>query len=187
MDLFEAVYSRRAVRGFTEEAVNKGILNKLIDAAIQAPSAMNQQRWSFTIIRKHDLLEQISTKSKIHMLRTSSVGLASHHFLDILEDKNFNIFYGAPVLIVIGGPTDNSWTNTDCSLAAENLMLAACALGLGTCWIGFAQGWLATTEGKHAIGLESDQIAVAPIIVGHPKAEAPRIARHAPNVRWIDN
>ena len=43
MDLKEAIYGRRAVREFTAESVDEKMLRQLIDAAIQAPSAVNQQ------------------------------------------------------------------------------------------------------------------------------------------------
>jgi nitroreductase len=43
MDLREAIYTRRAVRDFTAEPVEEKALRQLIDAAVQAPSAVNQQ------------------------------------------------------------------------------------------------------------------------------------------------
>ena len=43
MELMEAIYNRRSVRFYTEETVDKDIINKLIKAGIQAPSAMNVQ------------------------------------------------------------------------------------------------------------------------------------------------
>jgi Nitroreductase family len=80
----------------------------------------------------------ISREAKAHMLKSSPVGLMSHHFQEILNDPNFDIFYGAPALIVISTGTQIPWAVEDCALAAENLMLAARGMGLGTCWIGFA-------------------------------------------------
>jgi len=68
-----------------------------------------------------------------------------------LNDPNFDIFYGAPALIVISTVTQIPWAIEDSALAAENLMLAARGMGLGTCWIGFAQAWLGTPEGKAAL------------------------------------
>ncbi|WP_246738119.1 nitroreductase family protein [Bradyrhizobium sp. CCBAU 051011] len=95
--------------------------------------------------------------------------LASHHFLHILNDPKFDIFYGAPGLVVISAAA-GPWALADFSFAAENLMLAAHAAGLGTCWIGFAQGWLGTCEGKPALKLPETDIPLTPIIVGHPKS-----------------
>ena len=102
-----------------------------------------------------------------------------------LRDTGFDIFYGAPALIVISSVVDNQWAIENCALAAQNLMLAACAEGLGTCWIGFAQMWLVTPEGKAVLGVPSVYVPVAPIIVGHPKAPPPPVPRKPPEVRWI--
>jgi len=185
MDLIEAIYTRRAIREFTAEPVDDKVLRQLIDAAIQAPSAVNQQPWSFLVVQNKVLLAQISREAKAHMLRTSPVGLASHHFQELLSDSKFDIFYHAPVLIVISTVAQSPWAVEDCSLAAENLMLVARAFGLGTCWIGFAQTWLGTPEGKATLNLPASYVPVAPIIVGHPKAAPPPVPRKEPEIRWI--
>lgn len=74
----------------------------------------------------------------------------------------------------------------DCCLAAENLMLAAFAKGLGSCWIGFAEIWLRSPEGKKALGIPSEQVAVAPIILGYPGGNPVAPGRCAPEIVWID-
>jgi nitroreductase len=185
MELIEAIYSRRAVREFTAEPVDGQMLQQLIDAAIQAPSAVNQQPWSFSVVRDKALLARISHEAKAHTLRTTPVGLASHHFQEILSNPNFDIFYHAPALILISTVAQSPWAVEDCSLVAENLMLAARAFGLGTCWIGFAQAWLGTSEGKAALNLPGTYVPVAPIIVGHPKSAPPPVPRKKPEIHWI--
>jgi len=185
MELKEAIYRRRSVREFTTELVDQDMLRDLIDAAVQAPSAVNQQPWSFCVVRDKALLARISLEAKAHMLKVSAVGLLSHHFLETLNDLTFDIFYHAPVLIVISSIAESPWTVENCSLAAQNLMLVACGAGLGTCWIGFAQAWLRTPEGKAALELPSSYVPVAPIIVGHPKSAPPVVPRKQPEIRWI--
>ena len=185
MDIKETIYGRRAVRDYSAEAVDENTIRALIDAAVQAPSAMNQQPWSFCVVRDKAVLGTISRESKAHMLRHSPAGLISHHFEEILNDTSFDIFYRAPVLIVICAMGDIPWAVEDCSLAAQNLMLAARGAGLGSCWIGFAQNFLGTPEGKAALGLPPACKPVAPIIVGHPKAMPQPVARTAPDIRWV--
>jgi len=185
MDLKEAIYTRRSTREYTTQPVDDKTIRELIDAAIQAPSAVNQQPWSFCVIRDRSVLSRISRHAKTHMLKTTPVGLMSHHFSAILNDANFDIFYGAPVLILISIVAEMSWATEDAALAAENLMLAARGAGLGSCWIGFAQGYLATGEGKAALNLPPACQPVAPIIVGHPKAAPAPVPRKEPDVRWI--
>jgi nitroreductase len=185
MDLREAIYTRRAVREFTDAPVDEKTLRQLIDAAIQAPSAVNQQPWSFCVVRDKAVLARISHEAKAHMLRTSPAGLVSHHFREILSDPKFDIFYHAPALIVISTVVESPWAVEDCALAAENMMLTARGAGLGTCWIGFAQTWLGTPEGKVALSLPATYVPVAPIIVGHPKSTPPQVPRKEPEIRWI--
>ena len=56
MELMEAICGRRAVRSYTEEFISLETLKRLVDAAIQAPSAINAQPWHFTIIRNQAAL-----------------------------------------------------------------------------------------------------------------------------------
>lgn len=185
MDLKEAIYTRRAVREFTGEPVDEKTIRELISAAIQAPSAVNRQAWSFTVVRDKALLGRISENAKAFMLKNLPAGPMGDHFREHLSDPHANIFYHAPVLIVIAHKGETAWAAEDCALAAQNLMLAARAAGLGTCWIGLSQAWLGTGEGKAALGLAADQLPVAPIIVGHPKFAPPAVARNEPDIHWI--
>lgn len=186
MDLNEAIATRRAVRAYKPDAVDDVTIRALIDAAIHAPSAMNEQPWTFTVLRSQPLLDRISQNAKTHMLRTTPAGLLSHHFSDILSDETFQIFYHAPALIVISSRSEGPWATIDCTLAAQNLMLAARDRGLGTCWIGFAQSWLGTPEGKQALQLPPSYVPVAPIIVGHPVAFPPAVPRKPAEINWIE-
>lgn len=185
MDIKDAIYGRRAVREYTNESVDEKLLVQFINAAIQAPSAVNQQPWSFMVIRDQALLDRISREAKAHMLETLPAGAMGDHLRQLLGEPECQIFYHAPILILISVVAESPWAVEDCSLAAENLMLSAHAAGLGTCWIGFAQGWLATSKGKEAIGIPSAYVPVAPIIVGHPRTSPAPVPRKQPDIRWI--
>ena len=185
MDVFEAIHHRRATRDFTAEPVAVRAINKLIDAAIWAPSAVDQQPWLFTVIRGQALLDKISAESKKQMLAEMDGGSKHAGFREHLTNPAFHIFYHAPVLILISALQQGDWATEDAALAAENLMLAATAEGLGTCWIGFAQRWLASAEARKLIDLPAQYLPVAPIIVGHPKAAVPPVPRKIPTVQWI--
>ena len=185
MELKEAIYTRRSVRDFTPEPVDEKAIRDLIDAAVEAPSAVNAQPCGFCVVRDKTVLATISREAKAHMVETTPVGLMSHHFSELLNDPKFDIFYHAPALILICAVADIPWAVEDCALAAENLMLAARSSGLGTVWIGFAQSWLGTPEGKALLKLPAQYKPVAPIIVGHPKSTPPPVPRKQPEIRWI--
>ena len=181
MNIEEAISGRRSVREYTTQAVDERTIDRLIAAAIHAPNAVNQQPWTFAVVRDQKLLDRVSQVAKAHMLAgPHAAGFRSH-----LSDPKFHIFYHAPVLILISAVKQGPWIVEDCALAAENLMLSAYASGLGSCWIGFAQGYLNTAEGKKAVGLAEACVPIAPIIVGHPKSAAPAVPRNKPEVRWI--
>lgn len=185
MELLEAINGRRSVREYTEAPVDDAVLHELIGAAIQAPSAINQQPWSFIVVKDPARLTRISDQAKSYLLR-ASLGAPAHPFREMLNDPQFHIFYHAPVVVVIAAAEATDWAVEDCALAAENLMLAAYAKGLGTCWIGFAQHWLATSDGKAALGVPANYAPIAPIAVGHPRRQPPPVPRKDPEVRWID-
>jgi len=184
MDLIDAIYGRRAVREYTSEPIDAAVVEQLINAAIQAPSAVNRQPWLFTVVTDQALLGQISENSKAYLLSEPPKG-GGDRYRDLLSDPDFQIFYHAPVLIVISAKELSSWAVEDCSLAGQNVMLAAYATGLGTCWIGFAKDWLNTPEGKAVLGLAPACVPVAPIIVGRPKRPPPPVPRKEPEVHWI--
>ena len=163
MDLLEAIRKRRSVREYTGEPVDDTVLRELIEAAVLAPSAINQQPWTFVVIKDADRLAQISRKAKSHLLK-ASLSAPAHPFREMLNDPDFDIFYHAPALVVIAAADPTDWAVEDCALAAENLMLAAYAMDLGTCWIGFAQNWLATPEGKAELGIPATYAPIAPIV-----------------------
>jgi nitroreductase len=184
MDVSEAISVRRSVRDFKSERISRGAIEALIAAAIQAPSAMNEQPWIFSVIEDQLLLDRISAAAKAHMLQHEAAGASPSPVRQLLSDPGFHIFYHAPALIVISAKGNGRWAVEDCALAAENMMLAACAAGLGSCWIGFAQTWLGTAEGRAALQLSRDDLPVAPIILGHPKTSAPHVARRPADIRW---
>jgi nitroreductase len=185
VDLNEAIAGRRSIREYTPRPVDEATIRRLIDAASHAPNAVNQQPWTFTVVRDQAVLNRISRDAKSHMLATMDASPHAGHFRERLSDPNFQIFYHAPVLVLIAAIAEGPWIVEDCSLAAENLMLAAYAGGLGTCWIGFAQSYLNTPAGKRGLGLPAACVPVAPIIIGHPKAVAAPVPRSVPTIGWV--
>ena len=181
MDAMQAIYERRAVRSYTTRRVDPEMIRTLIDAAIQAPSAVNQQPWAFVVIQDSRLLERLSARSKQLMLAQVKPGSALWEHSGMLKDPAFNVFYDAGTLIVVCAARGDWPANEDCCLAAQNLMLAAHALGLGTCPIGFAREALNEPDAKRELGIPADHSVVMPIIVGypreHPAATPRRVAR----------
>lgn len=182
MHVMDALYHRRAVRSYAPRPLDESIVRPLIDAAVQAPSAMNLQPWAFVVVLDPEILRALSDRAKAHLIRatTSSSPLAA--YLDDLHSPAFNIFYDAPALVVICATSSEPGAAEDCALAAQNLMLAAHAHGLGTCWIGFARPWLNEPDGKAALGIPDSYAPVAPIIIGYPAGPTEVHPRRKPEI-----
>ena len=56
IDLEKALFGRRAVREYTDESIDEAAIRLLIRAAVQAPSAVNEQPWAFTVRVSADVL-----------------------------------------------------------------------------------------------------------------------------------
>ena len=84
MDLNEAIAGRRSTREYKAEGVDEQTIRRLIDAAVLAPSAVNQQPWTFTVVRDQDVLDRLSRAAKSHMLSTMPTGSQSPSCLGLI-------------------------------------------------------------------------------------------------------
>jgi nitroreductase len=119
MDFHDLIKKRYSVRGYQSREVEKEKLEKVLDAARLAPTAVNKQPFSFIVIE---------TKGR--------------------EDELKRIYHAdwfseAPLVICACAVKSESWTRrdgrnyveVDTAIAMDHLILAATELGLGTCWI----------------------------------------------------
>jgi nitroreductase len=182
MEVLTAIAQRRAIRAYTEEVVDRDTVGRLIEAAVQAPSAMDLEPWAFVTFEGKSRLREFSQKAKEELRRTGTD--LSPEARRRLSDPSFDIFYGAPLLIVICATSAQSQAAEDCCLAGQNLMLAAHGAGLATCPIGFARQWLNLPEAKREIGIPEELVPVFPLILGHPSEHPPPRGRRRPTILW---
>lgn len=190
MTVFEAIVKRRAVRAYRPDTLDKDTVRELLKAAVRAPTAMHAEPWAFAVIQGRPLLKRYSDLAKATWSTEQNGSHAIAHptapshaqAASMFAHPDFNLFYNASTLIVIGARTLGGFVAADCWLAAENLMLAACAMGLGTCCIGSAVPVLNRTDVKAELQLPPDFQSVAPIIVGLPSGETPATTRRDPDV-----
>ena len=180
--LMDAIFHRRAVRSFSEREVDEATVNKLLAAAVQAPSAMNLQPWGFAVFHGHPRLRDYSERAKLHLVATYPPTFELHPRTDLYENPSYDLFHGADTLIVIYSTSGALHPNEDCCLAAENLMLAAYGLGLGTCPIGYARPWFDLPETKRELGIPEHYRAVFPLVMGYPGGLTADPGREEPNV-----
>lgn len=180
--LMDAIYHRRAVRSYSDEAVTEEAVLQLLRAAVQAPSAMNQQPWGFGVFHGRKRLRDYSERAKRHLVATYPTTFEAHSRSELYENPSYDFFHGAGTLIVIYATQGRLNPSEDCCLAAENLMLAAYGLGLATCPIGFARGWFDLLGTKRELDVPEHYSAVMPITVGYPAGLTSPAPRDEPNV-----
>jgi nitroreductase len=177
---------RRSIRDYEDKPVPTDLVRELIEKACLAPSSGNGQPWKFIVINDRTLIKRLSDESKKNLVSDmeKSPGHPSLRYEAALKNEAFNVFYNAPCLVIVVGPSGLYSTRMDCALFAAYFMLGAADRGLGSCWVNL--GSHIRDEGlKKEIGLPEDHTIVAPIIVGWPKAIPPPAERKKPQILKI--
>jgi nitroreductase len=177
MELKEAIRTRRSVRKYKSDPIPEETVKELLELAAWAPSGMNTQPWLFAVVTGDEYLKELSGRSRDFMLKLMADVPAMANYRTLLSNPDFNIFYGAPVLVLIYGNQSAFTYTNDCSMAAINLMLAAWEGGIGSCWIGFARGYCGTPGFMKELNVPDGYELVAPVILGYPAVSPGQVAR----------
>ena len=187
-DIIEVIKNRRSVREYKTEQIPDEEIGFLIDCAWYAPSGFNMQPWSFLVIKNKEVLKKISEsgkKSMIPMLEPmKNASQKARDFLVFLKTKGTDMFYNAPVLVIILGNKNAPTVDFDCPMAAQNMMLAAHSRGIGSCWVGGVLPALMDEKLLKEIGAPEGYKAVAPLIFGYPKGKTPMPEKIKPEIIW---
>jgi len=188
-DVIEIIKTRRCIREYKEDQIPDEDIIFLIDCAGYAPSGLNMQPWAFLVIQNKDKILKLSEtckKSMIPLLENmKNTSKVASEFLTFLKQKGSDIFYGAPVLVIILGNRKAATAVYDCAMAAQTMMLAAQSIGIGSCWIGAAQHSLMDENILRELGAPEGYIHVAPLIFGYPKGSTQMPERVEPKVVWV--
>ena len=178
MDAMEAILTRRSTRNFRPDAVEEDKLEKILNAARQAPSGGNNQTNHFLVIRNRDVLDKLvgMTESAFAEMEVDEDTHSSLRHAILASKKGGYVFcYNAPVLIVVANRRDYGNNMADCACAIENMMVAANALDLGSCWINQLR-WLneepALVEYLRSLGMKECERVYGAVIVGYPATDS---------------
>jgi nitroreductase len=188
-DVIEVIKTRRCVREYLDKEISDTDIKFLIDCAVYAPSGLNMQPWGFLVIQNRDKIMQLSETCKKSMIPwlegIKNTSKSAAEYLSFLKMKGSDIFFGAPVLVIILGNRNAPTAVYDCAMAAQTMMLAAQSIGIGSCWIGAAQRSLMDEKLLREIGAPEGYIHVAPLIFGYPKGKTEMPERKEPKVVWV--
>ena len=147
-DLLPVIQQRRSIRRYTAEPVPRDVLQKLLDAAIWAPSPHNRQPWRLAVVQ--DVVQKeglaIAMGERLRVDRLESGDSEDLVLKDVERSRQF--LTKAPVLLLFcmsmldmdeypdvrRGQAERMMAVHSVALAAQNLLLAAHASGLGACW-----------------------------------------------------
>ena len=185
MDFYDVIRSRRSCRVFSGQPVEREKLERIVEAALWAPSGKNRQNYRVFVVagQKKDDLVDIADRS-FPFIEESLRKLYDEKIVNFTRNF-FRTLGGAPVLLVFFSvPTDEGhFVDTQTvSAAIENALLAATYEGLGACWT--VNPVHLRDEVNNVLGAEGmDLIAFVP--VGYPGKEPPTPPRKEGRVKWV--
>ena len=155
--VLDNIATRTSIRDYEARPVEKEKIEKMLRAAMAAPTAMNKQPWHFVVVDQRNVLDALA---------------GANPYAKMLKK--------APLAIVVCGNTDKMiegggrdfWIQ-DASAATENLLLAAHAMGLGAVWTGAYPSEERCISISKVLSLSDNLIPLNMIVVGYP-AEQPQ-------------
>jgi nitroreductase len=165
------IKNRRSIRKYKPEQIDDKELETIMEAAIYAPSAMNQQKWHFTVIHSREKVEQLARTAREKLLKSPIP-----FFRERAQNPQFNVFHNAPTVVIITADEQAHFVEFDCGAAAENIALAAQSLGINSCMIGMP-GVLFEGENagelKKELGIPENNKFIISIALGYKDMETP--------------
>ena len=158
----EAIMTRTSIRKFTDEPVKPCMVEKLLRAAMAAPTAVNKQPWHFVVVDQKEVLDKLAGEGRRG---------------DMLRNAPLAIVVCGDLSKALEGKAQEYWIQ-DTSAATENLLLAAHAMGLGAVWTGQYPMDDRYKQTQQVLGMPETIVPLCTIIIGHP-AEQP-----TPKDKW---
>ncbi len=149
MEALKCILTRRSVRKYKPGKIPEAKMRKILEAAMSAPSARNQQPWRFVVVRERETL-----------LKMTDV----HPYAQMLREA-------AAAVVVCGDLSDEgnkAYWEQDCAAATQNALLAAHALGLGAVWLGVHPRRDRVSGIQRLLHLPSDVVPLSIISLGRP-------------------
>jgi nitroreductase len=179
MDVFTAIKERRSCRDFLQEPISEDAIEKILEAAIWAPSPLNMQGWEFIVITNRKVKEEIYSEAE----RCRQWALEKSGW-KWLGGYQVGFLKTVPVIIAVIG--DPKKTGVDmfleegsvgyehaCAAAIQNMHLAAHSLGLGSLWFTFFD----RKEMREILGVDVKKTPIALVCFGKKSSQPDRTPR----------
>lgn len=149
------IQNRGSVKEYKTEQITDEELTAVLEAGMNAPSGGNRQSPVFIAVQNKEWIQ------KLCRLNAEIAG----------APEGFDVFYGAPTIILVLADKNAPDAVQDGSLCLGNMFNAAYALGLGSRWINRIRETFETELGKELLkeaGYEGEYIGVGSCILGYP-------------------
>ena len=185
MDVFEAIHTRHSQGKVKPDPVPNELIERLLDAAAQAPNHYKVRPWRFVVLTGEG-------RNRLGDVMAASQQARHPEFPVEAFDKCRSLPLRAPVVIAVGvdKPGEAKVLEIEnvaaAAAAIQNLLLAAHAMGLGAKWR--TSEWARDPMVKEFLGFETDQQLIGFIYIGYPEfisEPAPRPSFEDRTV-WID-
>ena len=174
------ILTRHSVREFTGEEIKKEDLLTILKAAMSAPSAVNQQPWSFITVTNRETLDELCEKLPYaKMLSKAGAAIVVCGLPD--KSKILNLI----LKMIIKLSLKDFWVQ-DCSAASENILLSAHALGYGAVWTAVFPSEAVIKNVQKILGIPENVIPLNVIPIGVPvdKNKPPKDKFKENNIHW---
>jgi nitroreductase len=185
MDVFEAIHNRHSQGKVKPDPVPREFLEKLLEAAVQAPNHYKVRPWRFVVLTGEG-------RNRLGDVMRASQKARHPEFPVEAFDKCRSLPLRAPVVVAVAvdKPSEAKVLEIEnvaaTAAAIQNLLLAAHALGLGAKWR--TGEWARDLMVKEFLGFEPDQHLIGFIYIGYPEFESEPVPRpsFADRTVWLE-
>ncbi|WAW14363.1 nitroreductase family protein [Peptostreptococcus equinus] len=161
-ELLESIISRRTVRQFKDDAIDKNIIEKIIEAGRWSPTAKNMDDVRYIVLDKEKrYIEDISLSVFKKLQKLLKISGNKYGKMEI--DENF-FFKKAPIVICIVAKNEVNGV-----IASSNMALIAEAMDLGVLYSGFFTfATRVSKKLKRVLKLGKNEKVMATLVIGYP-------------------
>jgi nitroreductase len=166
--IMDIIKKRISIRSYKGKPLPKETIESILEAARYAPSARNLQQLEYKVIINKALAQKMSDSIRA-TLKKEMASIAPRPGMTPPPPMPVrpHFFYDAPLVIIITGPKDNAWIESDAALAVQNIMLYATSIDLGSCFIGMARLLEKDKEILRELHISDDRKIAAAVVCGY--------------------
>lgn len=157
MEFDKLLKTRRSVRKYSPQPVEREKIMLCLEASRLAPSACNAQPWHFIIIDDEAVKEKFAREAFNGIYRGTMFADRAPVLVAVISDPQWLPRAG-------GAIRKNDFHLIDIGIAVEHFVLKATELGLGTCWI----GWFDEAKAKEVLQLTGSKKVEILLALGYP-------------------